>query len=121
MKKIWGIAAVLLLAAVLTACGGGGDKESGSASTDAEPTQELKIEASNWKFDADSYTIKAGEPVKVSLVNAEGFHGVEIVGIGKVQAGKDQVFTLEAGEYDIICSIQCGTGHNDMKSKLVVQ
>ena len=120
MKKWWGIAAVLLLAAFLTACGGG-DKDFGSASSNVEPTQEITVKASNWKFDSDTYTIKAGEPVKVSLVNEEGFHGIEIVGVGKVQAGKDQVFTLEAGEYDIICSIQCGTGHDDMKAKLIVQ
>ena len=115
------LAAVLMLAAVLAACGGNGnDGSNGNASSDIEPTQTLAIEASNWEFDSAEYTIEAGEPVQISLKNTEGFHGIEIVGVGKVEAGKDKVFTLEAGEYEIICNINCGTGHNDMVSKLIV-
>ena len=120
LKKTMAFAAVLMLAAVLAACGGN-DGGNGNASSDIEPTQTLAIEASNWEFDSAEYTIEAGEPVQISLKNAQGFHGIEIVGVGKVEAGKDKVFTLEAGEYKIICSINCGTGHNDMVSKLIVQ
>lgn len=122
MKKFITLIAAIAMMALLTACGGSDSgSDSGAASSNAEATQTIAIEASNWKFDKEEYTAKAGEPVKISLKNKQGFHGVEIVGVGEVEAGKDQVFTLEAGEYEIVCNIMCGEGHDDMKAKLIVQ
>lgn len=122
MKKWSFLLIVLVFAVVLTACGGNeSGKNNGAASSNTDASQTLAIEASNFKFDHEEYTVKAGEPLKVSLKNTSGYHGIEIEGVGKVDAGKDKVFTLEAGEYVIKCSIMCGTGHNDMVSKLIVQ
>lgn len=106
------------LIAVLAACGGGG-----SNADDANAT-ELVIKASNFHFDQEQYVVKKGEPVKLVVVNEQGNHGVEIKGISgaSASAGKSKVFTpTKAGEYDIICNIMCGTGHNDMVAKLIVE
>lgn len=122
MKK-HGIKLIIVLSFVfaLAACGGEDDGNNGSASSNVEPTQSLTITAKNWEFDATEYTVKAGEPLQISLVNEEGYHGIEIADVGEVKAGEDQVFTLEAGEYEIFCNVICGTGHADMVSTLIVQ
>jgi cytochrome c oxidase subunit II len=86
--------------------------------------QQLKIAASNWQFDSADYTIKAGEPTKVSLSLKEGVHAIEIVGLD-IKLDKDnpskQVTFDKPGTYEIHCVLPCGQGHATMKSKLVVQ
>lgn len=80
--------------------------------------------------------VKAGQIVKIRVI---GKKGPESDKTGKVHSFtindlKDQgwdvalkegvnEFTLvapEPGEYDIICTVKCGPGHDDMKMKLVV-
>jgi cytochrome c oxidase subunit II len=86
----------------------------------------LKLVASNFKFDQAEYTVKAGETMKVSLKINEGIHAVQIKGDGvnieldKQNASKEVKFD-KPGTYEIICSLPCGAGHTDMKSKLIVQ
>lgn len=86
----------------------------------------IKLVASNFKFDQAEYTAKAGEKTRVSLSIKEGIHAVHISGNGvdinldKQNPAQDVTFD-KAGTYDIICSLPCGEGHSDMKSKLVVQ
>lgn len=85
--------------------------------------QQLKIAASNWQFDAADYTIKSGEPTKVSLSLKEGVHAIEIQGLD-IKLDKEnpskQVTFDKPGTYEIICTLPCGEGHAKMKSKLVV-
>jgi len=89
-----------------------------------EGTQLLKIEASNYEFNEKEYHVKAGEPVRILLKNKSGFHGVEIKGMDvnlnqeKTQA--DVTFD-KPGQYELHCSVLCGTGHADMKSVLIVE
>lgn len=86
----------------------------------------LKLVASNFKFDQAEYTAKAGETVRVSLSIKEGIHAVHITGQGltvdldKQNPSQDVTFE-KPGTYDIVCSLPCGEGHANMKSKLVVQ
>lgn len=124
MKRIINLATLLTFALVLTACGSGSE----SASTIAVPSTEdnaaeLKLIASNWEFDQEEYTVALGEPVNFIMENEEGYHGVIIKGLDiELADGKAQQYTItEAGTYEIICSIQCGAGHDTMTSKLVVQ
>ena len=116
----------LSLALVLAACGGGDDE--GSSNSDGEAGENasgdgetVDIQASNWQFDQEEYTVPAGE-VTVNLTNEEGFHGIEIEGtdIALDDAGS-QTATLEPGEYTIRCSIMCGAGHDDMVATLIVE
>ncbi|WP_281886741.1 cupredoxin domain-containing protein [Paenibacillus sp. YYML68] len=84
----------------------------------------LKLAASNFKFDQAEYTIKAGEKVTVSLINKEGLHAVEIkdTNVKLDNNNKSMEYTFDKpGEYEIYCSLPCGTGHADMKAKLIVQ
>ncbi|MVO98942.1 cupredoxin domain-containing protein [Paenibacillus lutrae] len=109
---------VLILA--LAACG---KTEEKAGETTVTPTQEISVEASNWKFDKDVYTVKKGEPLKISLNNKEGMHALQIPDLKvSVDGGKSKVFTPDkAGTYTIQCSIPCGSGHSTMTAKLVVE
>lgn len=126
MKRIVNFAAVCTLALVLTACGGSGSDGGGSsaavATSEANAT-ELKLIASNWEFDQAEYTVSVGEPIVFSLENEAGYHEYKIEGLGiNIKPGDPKQYTInEAGTYDIVCSFQCGAGHNTMKSKLIVQ
>lgn len=88
----------------------------------AGPT--LKFVASNYKFDQAEYKVKAGEKVTVSLMNKEGLHAMEIVGTSvKLDNNtKSMEFTFDKpGTYEVHCTLPCGPGHPDMKTKLIVE
>ena len=81
-------------------------------------------------------TVKAGQVVKIRMIGKKGpefdkngnVHSFTINDLkdqGWDVAFKEGVteFTLvapAAGEYEIICAVKCGPGHDDMKMKLVV-
>lgn len=119
MKRMIALIFAASLIAVLSACGGGGD----NSSADEANAREIVIKASNYKFDQETYVVKKGEPIKLVMVNEQGNHGIEIKDFKvKVDARKSQVFTPnKTGEFDILCSIMCGPGHDDMVSKLIVE
>jgi cytochrome c oxidase subunit 2 len=131
MKKILGLILILTLAFALTACGSKKDDAANDivdpvkASGTAEASTELLIKASDktFKFDQEEYTIKVGEPIKLTLVNESGTHGVTISGLD-VKLNKDnlsQIITPEkAGTYTIQCNVPCGGGHMNMSAKLIV-
>ena len=92
----------------------------------AERSKQLKIVATNWKFDQAEYTAVKGKKTKIAFVNKEGIHGAHISGEGiDVKLDRNtpnQEVTFEKpGTYQIECFIPCGEGHANMKSTLVVQ
>ncbi|MFC5448011.1 cupredoxin domain-containing protein [Paenibacillus aestuarii] len=101
-----------------------GRQQAREAEAAANKGQQLKIVASNWQFDNTNYTVKAGEPTKVSLSLKEGVHAVEIKGLD-IKLDKEnpskQVTFDKPGTYDLECVLPCGEGHAKMKAKLVVQ
>jgi cytochrome c oxidase subunit II len=111
-------ASALVLA--LAACGSNKDSNA-SPSPEESASQELVITATTFEFNKPEYAIPKDTPVKLSLENIKGAHGVEIVGQGiTISGNKSKVVTLPAGTYDIKCNIMCGNGHTQMKAKLVV-
>jgi Heme/copper-type cytochrome/quinol oxidases, subunit 2 len=85
----------------------------------------LKVEAYNdFTFGQPEYRVKQGESIRLVLQNKGGVHGIEIKDFGIKLEGEtlqqDVVFD-QPGEYWIECSIPCGIGHVDMKSKLIVE
>ncbi len=89
------------------------------------PGSKLTIEASNWKFDKTEYTLLAGEETKVSLVNKEGIHAIQIKGedvdIELDRNTSSQMVTFsKPGTYELMCVLPCGEGHLQMKAILKV-
>jgi cytochrome c oxidase subunit 2 len=123
-KLAYFITATALMLA-LTACGGGNSSKdseaSSSASAPASASQEVVIKAKSWEFDQQEYAIPKDTPIKLTLENLNGAHGVEIVGTDYTLRGnKSTTIILAAGTYEIKCNIMCGKGHAGMKAKLVV-
>jgi cytochrome c oxidase subunit 2 len=88
---------------------------------DSTESQAISIEATNFAFNQTEYTAKAGEPVNISFKSVEGMHGIAISGADvTLNDGESKSVTLEAGEYTIVCSIPCGSGHSEMVAKLIV-
>ena len=128
---------LLGLVLVLAACGG--DNNDSSTVTEVENSPEetedinsseettvnndFEIIATNFEFDQDEYTVKAGEEVKISLVNDEGMHGIAIDDLDVTIEGDGETTFIpeKPGEYTIYCNIPCGQGHSDMVSTLIVQ
>jgi cytochrome c oxidase subunit 2 len=124
MMKKWFAGSLLALSfAVLAACGGG-DNSSESGGDNATPAKEITIKATNWSFDQQEYHVKKGEPVKLTLVNEQGIHGIDIKDFKVSLNNNKKSVTItpdKTGTFDIVCNIMCGTGHAQMVSKLVVE
>jgi len=121
-RKIAYFFTLAALVLVLSACGGN-DTKSGNNSSASQETysQEVVIKASNWEFDQKEYALPKDTPVKLTLENLSGAHGIEVVGQDiAIRGNKSKVITLPAGTYEVRCSIMCGQGHSDMIAKIVV-
>jgi cytochrome c oxidase subunit 2 len=110
-----------LLLLLLSACGS--NASPGAATQQTAASEEIVIKASNFAFDQQEYHVKQGVPVKISFENVEGTHGVIIqdLHVQLDSRNTSQVVTPEhKGEYEINCSIFCGSGHHTMTAKLIV-
>lgn len=122
-KKLGYLLMALAFVVVLAACGSKNDSDSGAAPSESLVAEhEIIIKASSWDFDQEEYVIPKDTPVKITVENVSGAHGIQIKGPGtKIRGGKSEIVTLAAGTYEFFCNIQCGTGHNQMVGKIVVQ
>ncbi|MDF2924230.1 MAG: subunit of cytochrome oxidase [Paenibacillaceae bacterium] len=129
MKKITVLIGALFLMLALSACGAKTNSNTGAESSPSGSippgnSQQLTITASNWKFDQAEYRVKKGQPVTLTLKNAEGVHGIEVqkLGIKLDHKAQTKTFTPDAaGKYTIVCTIPCGTDHMKMRAVLVVE
>ncbi len=121
MKKLLLSSFIIASVVSLAACGGGESSGNGSESKGATTAGTVELNASNWKFDQETYHVSAGE-ITFNLKNAEGYHGIEIEGTDiKIDGEGSAKATLEPGEYTVKCSIQCGAGHEEMTATIVVE
>lgn len=133
MKKLLFLLLTAITVVALTACGSNDDAAAPSADEPAADVvvdtnveagdKEFTIVATNFDYVSDQdLVVKKGDTVTIHIDNQEGVHGLEIPDFGiKGGVGETVVFeATEAGTFEILCSIPCGTGHNDMKINLVV-
>jgi cytochrome c oxidase subunit 2 len=130
-------ASVIALIVVLSACGSKTPDASPAASapttsvsaTDAAPvtetgkTEEITVTAKNFDFDKKEIHVKKGDKIKLTLVNGSGAHGLEIpdLGVKLASAGTTEFVADKAGEFEYNCALMCGTGHDVMVGKLIVE
>jgi uncharacterized cupredoxin-like copper-binding protein len=116
--RLASVAAAGGLALVLAACSGGG--------TAAGATGSAAVTLSEFKYAPGDLQMKAGQPVQLTVKNAGSVeHDLTIDKLGLkvlVQAGQSadrEIKALEAGTYEIYCSV---AGHKEagMKGKLIV-
>ncbi|GMK47183.1 cupredoxin domain-containing protein [Paenibacillus glycanilyticus] len=122
----WVSVIIVAYVILLTACGASKNEEVQSGSSEGSKTSanEVVITATNWKFDKAEYRIKKGEPIKLTLKSESGVHGIafEDDKIKELHSGDSEVVTInEAGTYEFFCNMMCGSGHANMKAKLIVE
>ncbi|WP_340022215.1 cupredoxin domain-containing protein [Paenibacillus sp. FSL K6-1096] len=122
------MAASVLLALLLSACGANGNSNSESANNAAESSltaeEEIVITATNYSFDQQEYHLKQGVPVKITFVNESGNHGILVPEMKLRLDAKNSskvVLPEKAGTYEMTCAIMCGSGHSGMIAKIIVE
>lgn len=85
--------------------------------------EDIKVEATDFKFDKKEIHVKKGDKVKITLHSDDGGHGFAIPAYNvDIQGNKSAEFTADkAGTYEYHCSLYCGSGHSQMTGKLIVE
>jgi cytochrome c oxidase subunit 2 len=102
-----------------------------SASQDpatASAPREIEIVAKRFAFEPAKIEVTEGERVRLVVKSADGVHGLEIqkFNVNKLvpRGGKPVTIDFVAsapGTYEIMCSEECGDGHDAMTGTLVVK
>lgn len=128
MKKKWMTicSSAVVATFLITGCSSNEAKPAAgdaAASAPAAGENVINIEASNWKFNQETFEAKVGQPVTINFKTTEGVHGITIDGLGVdiSREGSETITPEKAGEYQILCSIPCGPDHGKMIAKLVVK
>lgn len=94
---------------------------------DEAGAREIKVTATKFAFTPDEIKAKAGEKIKLTLVNSDGRHGIAIPAFNvnlkpaEGETGSTVFIADKAGSYPFFCSVFCGSGHRGMKGTLIVE
>jgi cytochrome c oxidase subunit 2 len=89
--------------------------------------KEVNLEAFQYGFSPDPLVVKKGDIVKLDITSRDVTHGVYIkeyginVTVKKGEPKKIEFLADKEGNFDIVCSVYCGTGHSGMRGRLVVE
>jgi cytochrome c oxidase subunit 2 len=101
-----------------------------AAQTPASPSSPRVIEvvAKRFTFEPAKIEVTEGERVRLVVTSADGVHGLQIkkFGVNKLvpRGGKPVTIDFVAsapGTYEILCSEECGDGHEAMTGTLIVK
>lgn len=100
------------------------------ALVDGEP-KVFEVIARRFEFEPATIEVTEGDRVRLSVRSADGPHGVEIKAfrvkraVPRAKPGDAPIIiefvAARAGEFPVLCSEECGTGHKDMRGTLVVR
>nr|WP_318284085.1 cytochrome C oxidase subunit II [Paenibacillus xylanexedens] len=128
MKKTMAWLAACMLILVLAACGGSKPSADSGSSGESDPgvtaSEKLVIKASNYEFDQPEYHLKKGVPVNIVYENVNGNHGILVpeLNLQLDTRNSSKVITPDkVGEFEMSCSVFCGSGHSSMISKIIVE
>lgn len=100
-----------------TVAGEGTPTPSAGGSTSSAGEQEITITAKDNVFDPTSYTVKAGQPIKLTIVNAgQQIHEVEVkdllpeTTLAPGQSKTVEIAAQQPGTHRIYCEIHGDTG-----------
>ncbi len=92
----------------------------------AKAPRQILVTMKKYEIQPAEIQIKQGETVEFHVSTADVQHGFDVPDLGikeSVQPKTPAVFTYTAdrkGEFEIKCGILCGSGHDRMRAKLVV-
>jgi cytochrome c oxidase subunit II len=88
----------------------------------------IEITAKRFMFQPAKIEVTEGERVRLLVKSADGVHGLQIkkFKVNKMIPRGGQPVTIDfvasaPGTYEILCSEECGDGHESMSGTLVVQ
>lgn len=119
-----GIVGVFLFLSVLSGLPASDAEEAKNVTS--KNVKEIKLEAYQHGYSPSRIFVKKGDTVIIYATSRDVPHGVHIkeYAINVVVRGKTKIIKFvakKAGEFDIRCSVYCGSGHTNMKGKLVVE
>ena len=94
---------------------------------DAAP-RVIEVTAKRFAFEPSTIEVTEGERVRLQVKSADGVHGMQIkkFKVNKLIPRGGEAVTIEfiasaPGTYEILCSEECGDGHDSMQGSLVVK
>ncbi len=97
-----------------------------TASTE-EKLREIRIMAKRFSFSPDLIRLKLNEKVRFRITSEDVTHGFSLPDFGidqVVEPGKETVIDFHAvkrGKFTLLCSVQCGTAHSQMRGTIVIE
>jgi cytochrome c oxidase subunit II len=96
--------------------------------TTASAPREITIVAKRFAFEPASIEVIEGERVRLRVSSADGVHGLQVrrLRLNKLIPRGGQAVTIDfvasaPGTYEILCSEECGDGHDTMTGTLTVK
>ncbi|MDP3766312.1 MAG: cupredoxin domain-containing protein [Nanoarchaeota archaeon] len=91
------------------------------------PVKEFKMTAKQFMFEPATIEVSKGDRVKLVITSLDVPHGFSIPEYGineRLDPGKPVTIEFKAdkeGTFTAFCSVFCGSGHSNMKGKIVVR
>ena len=96
--------------------------------TTASAPREIAVVAKRFAFEPASIEVIEGERIRLRVSSADGVHGLQVrkLRINKLIPRGGQAVTIDfvaaaPGTYEILCSEECGDGHDTMTGTLIVK
>jgi cytochrome c oxidase subunit 2 len=96
--------------------------------TTASAPREIAIVAKRFAFEPASIEVTEGERIRLRVFSADGVHGFQVrqLRINKLIPRGGQAVTIDfvaaaPGTYEILCSEECGDGHDEMTGTLTIK
>jgi len=89
--------------------------------------KEFKIIAKQFQFEPSTIEVNKGDKVKLIVTSTDVPHGISIPEYGineRLDPGQPKTIEFTAdkeGTFTTFCTVLCGSGHSNMKGKIVVK
>ena len=99
------------------------EKEAGAVA----PVKEFTMTAKQFQFEPSTIEVSKGDRVKLVITSLDVPHGFSIPEYGinqRLDPGKPVTIEFTAdkqGSFTAFCSVFCGSGHSNMKGKIIVR
>lgn len=91
------------------------------------PDRIIYLKSQQFKFLPEVIKVKLNDKVKIIATSTDVTHGFNLPEFNldvKIEPGKRSVIEITAdkkGEFEFYCSVYCGTGHEEMKGRLIIE
>ena len=105
---------------------GKGSEVPQQTSAQSGEVKEFKMTAKQFAFEPSTIEVNKGDKVRLIVTSTDVPHGIAIKEYGinqRLDVGKPVTIEFIAdkqGTFTAYCSVFCGTGHKDMKGKIIV-